>query len=101
MYRRIPRSARLGKETVLHSFTGNDGADPWAGLIQDAAGNFYGTTNIGGAFNVGTVYKLDKTGKVTVLHSFSNAGRDGGNPAAGVVLDTAGKLLWNDHGRRR
>ena len=36
-------------ESVLHSFTGGaDGANPVAGLISDAAGNLYGTTENGG-----------------------------------------------------
>jgi hypothetical protein len=37
-----------GTETVLHSFTGPDGANPAAGVIQDAQGNLYGTTLVGG-----------------------------------------------------
>lgn len=37
-----------GKEMVLHSFTGADGADPVAGVTMDAHGNLYGTTQLGG-----------------------------------------------------
>ena len=45
--------------TVLHSFTGGaDGASPHAGLIRDAAGNLFGTTNVGGDSNYGTVFKF-------------------------------------------
>jgi uncharacterized repeat protein (TIGR03803 family) len=54
-----------GAESVLHSFTGGtDGAYPYAGLVQDAAGNLYGTTiygggaSPGGASGFGTVFKL-------------------------------------------
>jgi uncharacterized repeat protein (TIGR03803 family) len=47
-----------GKEIVLHSFTGADGANPEGGLIRDAAGNLYGTTSGGGPSLVGTVFKL-------------------------------------------
>jgi uncharacterized repeat protein (TIGR03803 family) len=48
-----------GNETVLHSFTGGaDGAYPRADLIRDAAGNLYGTTEQGGAFGRGAVFKL-------------------------------------------
>jgi uncharacterized repeat protein (TIGR03803 family) len=81
-----------GKKTVLHSFKGgSDGAYPSAGLIQDAAGNLYGTTYGGGRFNWGTVFKIDSTGKESILHSFT-AGSDGASPVAGLVQDGAGNL---------
>jgi uncharacterized repeat protein (TIGR03803 family) len=81
-----------GNETVLHSFISEvNGSDPYAGLIQDTAGNFYGTTAVGGASNCGTVYKLDTAGKLTVLHSFSGTA-DGANPFGGVVIDGKGNL---------
>ena len=92
-----------GTETILHSFTGypNDGGVPWAGLIRDAAGNLYGTTRQGGArcgtFGCGTVFKLSPTGTEKVLYSFSG-GRDGGNPVAGLVRDTAGNLYGATNG---
>jgi uncharacterized repeat protein (TIGR03803 family) len=48
-----------GTETVLYSFTGGaDGAAPEAGLIQDSAGNLYGTTYYGGIRNQGVVFML-------------------------------------------
>lgn len=48
-----------GKESVLHSFgSGSDGASPYAGLIADRSGNFYGTTSTGGKNGFGTIYKL-------------------------------------------
>ena len=49
-------------ETVLHSFTGSDGANPYAGLIADRAGNLYGTTLGGGASGNGVVFELTGTG---------------------------------------
>jgi uncharacterized repeat protein (TIGR03803 family) len=79
------------KLTVLHTFTGGfDGGSPSTGLAQDAAGNLYGTTALGGASGKGVVFKLDTTGKLTVLHAFTG-GSDGGNPDS-VVLDGAGNL---------
>jgi uncharacterized repeat protein (TIGR03803 family) len=83
-----------GKETVLHSFADSttDGGYPVAGLIRDAEGNFYGTTPLGGTSNVGTVFKLDTTGKETVLYSFTGSGPDGASPNAGVIRDAAGNL---------
>jgi uncharacterized repeat protein (TIGR03803 family) len=47
-----------GTETVLHSFTGPDGLNPEAGLVQDPAGNLYGTTCCRGAYGGGVVFKL-------------------------------------------
>jgi uncharacterized repeat protein (TIGR03803 family) len=70
-----------GKEKVVHNFGSfaGDGLQPWAGLIRDAAGRFYGTTIYGGRFGEGTVFRLDKNGKVTVLYSFTGF-PDGAQP---------------------
>jgi uncharacterized repeat protein (TIGR03803 family) len=84
-----------GNETVLHSFgKPGDGAMPQAGLIQDASGNLYGTTQKGGAYNFGTVFKVDTTGKETVLYSFAG-GADGEYPLAALVGDGV-RLLERD-----
>ena len=81
-----------GKETVLYSFTGGaDGANPYAGVIADSAGNLYGTTYQGGAANAGVVYKISPSGQESVLYSFTGGG-DGGLPHAGLILDAAGNL---------
>jgi uncharacterized repeat protein (TIGR03803 family) len=64
---------------------GVDGGTPEAPLIRDSAGNLYGTTYAGGAFNFGTVFKLDKTGNETVLHSFTG-GTDGAYPQEALIL---------------
>jgi uncharacterized repeat protein (TIGR03803 family) len=87
-----------GEETVLHTFTaGGDGAFPSAGLIQDKAGNLYGTAPEGGDLNCfrptgcGVVFKLDKDGEETVLHSFTG-GRKGAAPYAGLTQDEEGNL---------
>jgi uncharacterized repeat protein (TIGR03803 family) len=81
-----------GHETVLHSFMGGtDGANPYAGVTLDSAGNLYGTTSGGGSSGAGVVYKVDPSGHETVLYSFTG-GADGGDPLAGVILDSAGNL---------
>lgn len=83
-----------GKETVLYSFKGapDDGSGPQEGnLVPDASGNLYGTTSSGGLSDDGTVFKLDTTGKETVLYSFAG-GKKGAFPYAGVVRDGAGNL---------
>jgi uncharacterized repeat protein (TIGR03803 family) len=82
----------LGNETVLYSFTGEtDGANPSAGVVEDPAGNLYGTAAFGGAAGAGVVYEVDAAGSYTVLYSFSG-GAAGANPYAGVILDPAGNL---------
>src|ERR1022692_4422046 len=83
-------------EKVLYSFSGADGANPYAGLVLDAAGNLYGTTYAGGVYGLGTVFKVDPAGHETVLHSFN--GGDGANPYAGLVLDAAGNLYCTTYG---
>jgi uncharacterized repeat protein (TIGR03803 family) len=84
-----PAAGGAWTETVLYSFTFN--ALPMAGLILDAAGNLYGTTN-----NLDTVFELTPTAggswTETVLHSFSDNGTDGLGPIAGVIFDKAGNL---------
>jgi uncharacterized repeat protein (TIGR03803 family) len=91
---------RLDKtgETVLYRFTGGtDGTAPGS-LIRDPAGNLYGITYWGGAFsgelyndNSGTVFKVDTTGKKTVLHNFGGTPGDGTAPT-GLIRDAAGNL---------
>jgi uncharacterized repeat protein (TIGR03803 family) len=82
-----------GKETVLYSFMGNpDGWNPLAGLVRDSSGNLFGTTLYGGGVGPGTVFRLDTSGKETVLHSFFNSPTDGAGPEAGVILDGSGNI---------
>jgi len=90
-----------GVETVLYSFCSLsncvDGERPGGGLSRDGAGNLYGTTIFGGSYrncsqdSCGVVFKLDTSGKETVLHSFT-AGKDGANPEQGVILDSSGAV---------
>ena len=81
-----------GQFTVLNSFEGaGTGANPYSGVIRDAAGNLYGTTYYGGTASDGVVYKLDSTGKETLLYKFGG-GADGANPYGGVIADSTGNL---------
>ena len=87
-----------GNETVLYSFTGGaDGGYPYAGVVCASDGNFYGTTNGGGASNAGVVFKLDPSGNETVLYTFTG-GADGGYPLAGVIRDSVGNLYGTTNG---
>jgi uncharacterized repeat protein (TIGR03803 family) len=83
-----------GTYTVLYNFSeGAGGANPFAGLVMDPAGNLYGTAYQGGAFGYGVVFKLDTTGAYTVLHSFTGYYHYGGaQPLAGLIRDAAGNL---------
>jgi uncharacterized repeat protein (TIGR03803 family) len=84
---------KIGNLKVLHSFAGGatDGANPYSGLLADGSGNAYGTTYSGGSSDKGVVYRIDQTGEVTVLYSFTG-GADGGNPLGGLVRDSDSNL---------
>ena len=93
----LTKSGKQWTEQTLWKF-GNpdthDGAAPTSELLMDASGAIYGTTQSGGAHNIGTVFKLTNAGGVwtsTVLYSFAG-GRDGNIPHAGLVMDDAGVL---------
>jgi uncharacterized repeat protein (TIGR03803 family) len=94
--------AKNGKLTVLYTFTGGtDGAGPEPGLLMDKAGNFYGAAGDGGNSNCdhgcGTLYKLAKNGKFTVLYTFTGA-FDGSYPNGGLVADSKGNLYGTTEG---
>jgi uncharacterized repeat protein (TIGR03803 family) len=77
--------------TALASFNGSNGSDPTCSLIADAAGNLYGTTELGGANDYGTVFKVDAvTHAVTTLVSFD--GTNGKWPVANLIADANGNL---------
>jgi uncharacterized repeat protein (TIGR03803 family) len=76
--------------TVLYSFVVDsaDGNTPSAGVLLDASGNLYGTTNKGGAFAAGTVYKLSPSASTwteTIVHSFGVDNTDGTIPSANLI----------------
>ena len=67
-------------------FTGNDdGGNPMGYLIEDHAGNLYGTAETEGSYGDGVVFKLSPDGKESVLHAF-RGGRGGNYPVAGLLL---------------
>jgi uncharacterized repeat protein (TIGR03803 family) len=102
-----PPGGTTWTETVLFSFDGYDGFQPQAGLIEDAAGNLYGTTAYGGANNDGEVFELSPPQAdgtiwtLALLVSFN--GPNGLNPQSSLVADAAGNLYGTtfaggDHG---
>jgi uncharacterized repeat protein (TIGR03803 family) len=85
------------KETLLHSFGGDkDGEAPFAGLIFDAAGDLYGTTAGGGAYEGGSVFELMPLAgggwTEKVLHNFGNNDQDGNQPESSLIFDARGNL---------
>jgi uncharacterized repeat protein (TIGR03803 family) len=78
--------------TVLHSFNGTDGQLAESALVQGSDGNFYGTTALGGQNHKGTVFKIDSTGNLTTLHSFSGFPSDGADPIAGLIQGSDGNF---------
>jgi uncharacterized repeat protein (TIGR03803 family) len=81
-----------GEETILHSFDGTDGSEPFGGLVHDSAGNLYGTTAAGGTSNSGTVFRLSPDGTETILHSFEWHTGDGVGPVGNLATDSSGNL---------
>jgi uncharacterized repeat protein (TIGR03803 family) len=95
-------SAQAQTYSVLYTFTnGADGAYPTGGLVRDRAGNLYGTTNggFGGSYEV--LFKVDRTGHFTVLHTFDAPG-DGRYPNGDLIRDAEGNLygttVYGGHG---
>jgi uncharacterized repeat protein (TIGR03803 family) len=77
--------------TSLFSFANTNGTTLVSALVQDFAGNFYGTTYAGGAYGAGTVFKLSADGIFTSLYSFTG-GDDGNNCSGGLLLASDGNL---------
>lgn len=100
VFQLVPSSGGTWTEKVLYNFnaSGTGGYYPYSGLIFDATGNLYGTTEWGGAHNYGTVFQLTEGSKgkwkEKVLHSFNNNGKDGYAPYARLMFDAA----WNLYG---
>src|SRR5208337_3093055 len=79
----------------LANFSGSDGANPeYGSLVQDKDGNFYGTTEAGGANSDGTVFRVNREGTLMALYSFcaQTGCTDGAEPYAGLVLGADGKF---------
>jgi len=92
--------SKAGTFTLLYSFKGGSGGcNPYGSVVQDDAGNFYGTTeSCGSKSNYGTVWKVSKEGKEAVLHRFAGGTSDGCNPYGGVARDAQGNLYGVAYG---
>jgi uncharacterized repeat protein (TIGR03803 family) len=80
---------------VLYNFTGGaDGAQPYATVVLDTAGNLFGTAEFGGASGKGTVFQLSPSQggwTFNLVYTFTG-GTDGAVPIGGVIVDAAGNL---------
>jgi uncharacterized repeat protein (TIGR03803 family) len=102
-----PQAGGNWTETILHNFhydgkTYFDGSDPVAGVTFDSSGNLYGTTSGGGTHNRGAVFEMEPVEgggwDESVIYSFAETVGDGFDPAAAVVLDSAGNLYGTTSG---
>jgi uncharacterized repeat protein (TIGR03803 family) len=84
----IFRITKTGAVSIVHTFDYNDGAVPFAGLIQASDGALYGVTQYGGRSENGTTFKLTLGGTLTTLNHFDNT--FGAYPTAGLARDAAG-----------
>jgi uncharacterized repeat protein (TIGR03803 family) len=85
-------------ESVLYTFTGDDGEGPTGPLTLDSAGNIYGTLSLAGEANGGEVYELVPNGEggwgELSLYAFCSLSKcaDGSTPYSGVIFDQQGNL---------
>jgi uncharacterized repeat protein (TIGR03803 family) len=90
-----------GSEATLHTFsnpvsngsggfTNSDGAYPEGLLVEGNDGNYYGSTDDGGAPGYGTLFKITSGGSLTTLYSFN--GPNGKNPYAGLIKAADGSM---------
>ncbi len=80
-----------GSLTTLYAFTGgSDGAAPWGGLVQASDGNLYGTTQSGGTYGFGTVFRIAPNGSLTNIVQFESY--NGANPSAALMQGSDGNL---------
>jgi uncharacterized repeat protein (TIGR03803 family) len=104
VYELSPAGDGSWKTTLVHKFYGSqrDGIAPYSAVTFDSAGNLYGSTYSGGAYNYGTVYQLvpGSNGEWTenVLYAFTGGSTDGGNPYGGVTLDSSGHVYGTSGG---
>jgi len=90
---KLARSGSSWTESVLWDFTcGNDGCNPYAGVIFDSLGNLYGTTQFGGTFGEGTVYELSPT-QSGWSETTLTAAAPNGSFSGGLAIDSHGDLF--------
>jgi uncharacterized repeat protein (TIGR03803 family) len=93
---KLTKSGGTWTQTIIHAFSGgNDGSGPGARLTVDQSGNVYGMAPTGGAYGLGTIYKINQTPNgawiFKVIHPFTG-GADGGSGSAGRMVLRNGRL---------
>ncbi len=100
----IYRLSAAGEYSVLYAFTSEqDGGEPAANVVLDAAGNLYGTAQIGGnlgcsptiggaLIGCGVLFEFSTAGSYSVLHAFIGGAEDGAQPSSAPVLDGQGNI---------
>src|ERR1051326_2012277 len=66
--------------------------EPLAPLFQASDGFLYGTTELGGTDNLGTIFRIATNGTIKIIHNFTNSALDGSNPAGPLVQGKDGNL---------
>lgn len=99
---KLTKTGRTYTESLLYAFCQKakcrDGSSPAGALVFDTGGSLYGTTTVGGAHDLGTVFELMPAGsgyQERLLYSFCQLGSscaDGETPQTGVILDSSGAL---------
>jgi uncharacterized repeat protein (TIGR03803 family) len=93
---KLSNAGKTWTQTVIHAFTGgDDGSGPGARVTVDGAGNIYGMTPTGGAYGLGTIYKIRQAPggawAFKVIHAFTG-GTDGATGSAGRMILRHGHL---------
>lgn len=86
---------------LLDTFAGANGQNPqYVNLAQGIDGDLYGTTQYGGTYGHGTVFKINSSGTLTTLWSFCATANcpDGAYPLAGLTLVPGGNLYGTTSG---
>ena len=90
-----PAGSIIASYTFCSSPACADGQNPASALVQGTDGSFYGTTELGGAYGAGTIFKFTPAGTLTTLHSFN--GGDGASPY-GLLLASDGNFYGTTGG---
>jgi uncharacterized repeat protein (TIGR03803 family) len=89
--------AQVPTEKTLLSFSVNNGAYPFGGMVYSSNGSLYGTAFGGGKFGYGVVFELTPPtvgGNWTpaIVHTFNDPATQGSNPYGGLLASPSGSL---------